>query len=98
MSAGRAVFESTPDGIQPDDQIVLSQIANPRANMPVVDKLASHLLNQEICLSPQMKVPQLLLPSQVSEKPHLKFDLLTVRNITMNTLVVAILIVGAMSF
>ena len=37
MSAGRAVFESTPDGIQPDDQIVLSQIANPRANMPVVD-------------------------------------------------------------
>ena len=37
ISAGRAVFESTPDGIQPDDQIVLSQIANPRANMPVVD-------------------------------------------------------------
>ena len=37
VSAGRAVFESTPDGIQPDDQIVLSQIANPRANMLVVD-------------------------------------------------------------
>ena len=37
MSAGRAIFESTVDGIQPDDQIVLSQIANPRANMLVVD-------------------------------------------------------------
>ena len=37
VSAGRAVFESTADGIQPDDQIVLSQIANPRANMLVVD-------------------------------------------------------------
>ena len=37
VSAGRAIFESTVDGIQPDDQIVLSQIANPRANMLVVD-------------------------------------------------------------
>ncbi len=37
VSAGRAIFESTADGIQPDDQIVLSQIANPRANMLVVD-------------------------------------------------------------
>ncbi len=35
VSAGRAVFESMADGIQPDDQIVLSQIANPRANMLV---------------------------------------------------------------
>ena len=43
MSAGRAVFESTADGIQPDDQIVLSQIANPRANMLVVDNaIESH--------------------------------------------------------
>jgi len=43
VSAGRAVFESTADGIQPDDQIVLSQIANPRANMLVVDNaIKSH--------------------------------------------------------
>ncbi len=43
VSAGRAVFESTADGIQPDDQIVLSQIANPRANMLVVDNaIESH--------------------------------------------------------
>jgi hypothetical protein len=43
VSAGRAVFESTADGIQPDDQIVLSQIANPRANMLVVDNaIQSH--------------------------------------------------------
>ena len=35
--AGRAVFESTSDGIQPDDQVVVSQIANPRASMSVVD-------------------------------------------------------------
>ena len=43
VSAGRAIFESTADGIQPDDQIVLSQIANPRANMLVVDSaIQSH--------------------------------------------------------
>ena len=49
VSAGRAVFESTADGIQPDDQIVLSQIANPRANMLVVDNaIESHCDSKDI--------------------------------------------------
>ncbi|HAU48751.1 MAG TPA: hypothetical protein DCW57_06725 [Planctomycetaceae bacterium] len=49
MSAGRAVFESTADGIQPDDQIVLSQIANPRANMLVVDNaIQSHADSKDV--------------------------------------------------
>ena len=53
VSAGRAIFESTVDGIQPDDQIVLSQIANPRANMLVVDSNISLMLIQKMCLIPK---------------------------------------------
>ena len=49
VSAGRAIFESTADGIQPDDQIVLSQIANPRANMLVVDSaIQSHADSENV--------------------------------------------------
>jgi hypothetical protein len=42
VAAGRAVFESTPDGMNPNDQVVVSQIANPRAGMLVVDS-SGHL-------------------------------------------------------
>jgi multidrug efflux pump subunit AcrA (membrane-fusion protein) len=42
VAAGRAVFESTPDGMKPNDQVVVSQIANPRAGMLVVDS-SGHL-------------------------------------------------------
>ena len=34
---GRAMFESTPDGLQPDDRVVVSQLSNVRDGMAIAE-------------------------------------------------------------
>jgi biotin carboxyl carrier protein len=40
VAAGRAVFESTSDGLQPTDRVVVSQLSNVRAGMAVAETAA----------------------------------------------------------
>ena len=37
VSAGRALFESTADGLQPDDRVVVSQLSNVRDGMAIAE-------------------------------------------------------------
>ncbi len=37
VAAGRAVFESTRDGLQPDDRVIISQLSNVREGMAVAE-------------------------------------------------------------
>lgn len=42
VAAGRAVFESTRDGLQPDDRVIVSQLSNVRDGMAVAEITEDH--------------------------------------------------------
>jgi pyruvate/2-oxoglutarate dehydrogenase complex dihydrolipoamide acyltransferase (E2) component len=61
VAAGRAVFESTRDGLLPDDRVIISQLSNVREGMAVAE-VASERSPVKTAQAPQAASPDVTTP------------------------------------